>query len=131
MNKIMFIAVAAVSAFAIAAPQKNIIVKKATLNICPRSKDGMPLALGCRDSIQISKTKALHFDLDSSASNEVENCLNSVIGSNRFHNIRKSVPFEVEGFITKEKGQFPNPMVEFEIFHIVDSKDICSIPVPR
>lgn len=131
MKKLIIIAMTAVSAMATAATQQNIIIKKAALNICPVSKTGRPLALGCRDSLQISRTKSVHFDLDSKASAEVEHCLNALIGSYRFHQFLKSRTFEVEGFITEETGRFPNPGAKFKVFHIVDSKNICSIPVPK
>lgn len=133
MKTLFLMIVTALSAMAIAAPQKNITVKKAVLNLCVRdySNPEAPVRSGCADRLQISKTKAVLFDLDKSASTEVENCLNRVIGNNRFHKISKSASFEVKGYITKVKGFFPNPSVEFEVFHIVDSKNICTLPLPR
>ena len=136
MKKAILCSIILATTAAFAAADKIIVVKNAVLNICLTSHSGEPLAPGCRDTLQFASgfgdiKKSMFFDLDATASKEVENCFNSVIGTHRFHQIRITPSFTVKGYITIETGLFPNTSIELKIFHIVDSKNICSVPLPR
>lgn len=131
MKLIIVLLTTALSANSFGASQKTVRVKNAHFKLCPRTSDGRPLAAGCTDSIQLNKKKSIHFDFNTVLSSKIYSCFERVIGSFRFHEFSETPDFEVTGYITKEKGLFPNPSVEFDVFHILDSADICSLPLPR
>lgn len=40
----------------------------------------------------------------------------AIIGAHQFHSQKRTLPGKVVGFIVKEKGHFPNPTAEFNVF---------------
>lgn len=108
---------------------KLISDQTAVLQLCVTNKEGR-IARGCVDRLQVGG-KVYLFDLDDSASARVENGLNGLIGTLRFHKLKTSPALDVVGYVSREKGHFPNPTVEFEVFHIVDIKNIGTISLPK
>lgn len=102
---------------------------KAVLQLC-RTDVKARAEVVCADRLKVAG-KSYIFDLADSTSARVESGLNRLIGTLRFHKVTVSPALDVVGFVSREKGHFPNPTVEFEVFHILDVKNIDKIPLPK
>jgi hypothetical protein len=90
-----------------------VVEPKAQVKICP------PRIAGCANKITIQGTDyIIGYNEANNVGDGITNLLNSLITACRDKKIYTSPTFVAEGFIVREKGHFPNPTVEFDVFKI-------------
>ncbi len=116
--KLLSVFLLVVSGLAFAAPQNVSMVydNAAVMHFC------QPGLAGCAQRIELGGQSYLLEPL-SSAKESVSN----IAGAYAFHKLYVTQPGKVTGFVVLEKGHFPNPTVEFEVFKLLDANFL----VPR
>ncbi len=90
-----------------------VVEPKAQVKICA------PRMAGCANKITVQgKDYIIGYNEANNVGDGITNLLNSLITACRDKKIYTSPTFVAEGFIVREKGHFPNPTVEFEVFKI-------------
>ncbi len=108
------------TSFSIQANETQLIIENsATLKVCA------PKMAGCAHKIVIAhKEYLIDYNLGSNDDNGISNLMNGMIAACRALKLSVSPTFIAEGFIVKEKGHFPNPTVEFEVFKLSYVADV-------
>lgn len=81
-----------------------------------------PGLMGCAERVVIGGEAMLVEALAASKAS-----LEAIRGAHHAHGLYETQPGKVSGFIVREKGHFPNPLVEFEVFKLLDA----DIPLPK
>ena len=82
----------------------------AVLNFC------QPKMFGCAERISVDGKSYL---LDALMS--AQGTVTALRAAYAFNKIYQSLPGKAVGFVVSEKGHFPNPMAEFEVFKLLDA----------
>lgn len=99
-------------ALPIFAQEKSQAYKKVKMTICDEKMTG------CAERL-IIKDKSYLIEATTNAINI--KYLNIVSGLRDQNKLETTLPY-IKGYIKKQKGHFPNPMADFEVFHLVDLK---------
>ncbi|MBC7420598.1 MAG: hypothetical protein H7328_07715 [Bdellovibrio sp.] len=96
------------------ADETTLVVEPAAqLKVCA------PRMAGCAHKIVIAGHEYLiDYNPGSNDDSGISNLMTGMIDACRAVKLLVSPTFTAEGFIVKEKGHFPNPTVEFEVFKL-------------
>lgn len=81
----------------------------AVIQVCQKG------VVGCAHKIVIDGDEYLVDALGKSTREDYE----AIIGNHQFHKQKETLPGKAVGFIVREKGHFPNPTVEFNVFKAI------------
>jgi len=89
---------------------KNTTHKEVTIKVCDEK------LMGCANRLVIKNKEYLIDPITKSANTKYLN----VVSESREHNKLEQTLKYVTGYTKKEKGHFPNPTAEFEVFKLTD-----------
>ncbi len=116
---VVFLFAFSTTLMASANPEELVIEPQAQLNICA------PRVAGCANKIVIKGTPyIISYDATNNADGGIKNLIDDLIKASRAKQLAVSPSFSAEGYIVKEKGHFPNPMVEFTVFKLTYLADV-------
>ena len=96
-----------------------VVEENATITICQK------FVAGCANRIVIQgKPYLISYDEASNVNDGIKNLITEFITAAKAVNMKVSPSFKAEGFIVKEKGHFPNPVAEFEVFKLSYVADV-------
>jgi len=114
MKKVIIVLLVFAITVLIFAQAKYKTCNNVTLKICDEK------LMGCANRL-IIKDKQYLIDAGTGKANDK---YTAVINNLRAQNKLETTLAYAKGYIKKEKGHFPNPMAEFEVFHLRDLKTL-------
>ena len=112
MKKAIVVLLISIITIPVFAKVKHTTYKNVTIKICDEQM------MGCANRLIIKNKDYLIDTVTKKANIKYLN----VVSDLREQNKLETTLVDVKGYIKKEKGHFPNPTAEFEVFHISDLK---------
>jgi hypothetical protein len=129
--KILFSALLAFPIFAMAhETHQSMSSKSATINLCRHQNDGDVTSSGCIDTLQFNKNIRIYFDYRQ-VSRTTAGCIEKVMESYRYYGYKKTPTLDLSGYTTIVDHVFKDRDRSFEIFHITDIRNACTIRLLR